>query len=409
VVLRTLADLLDEHRQEAADLAALDNGTPVSVLRPGRYTAAWVRAYADMATALVDEDLDVERGRARLRRVPYGVMGVIPPWNGSMVGMGQKCGPALAAGNTVVAKPPELAPFGMLRFAELALVAGLPAEVLNVVVGGPATGAALAAHPGIDKLTFTGGTGTARAVMAAAAESLTPLVLELGGKSPNIIVADDDLDVAATLAARSGTALLSGQGCALPTRTYVHEDVYDEVAERILSVLASLQVGDPLDPLTVVGPVVTEEAMERILGVIAKAKTDGATLVVGGERLGGGLADGWSAAPAVFGDVDQASSLAQEEVLGPVQALMRFSTEAEVLAKANDTPYGLAAYVHSAHSDRLERMVHGINAGVVVTNGFGNLSPMTPFGGMKQSGFGRGGGTAGIEETLHFEMVLSDR
>jgi len=149
--------------------------------------------------------------------------------------------------------------------------------------------------------------------------------------------------------------------------------------------------------------------MERILGVIAKAKTDGATLVVGGERLGGGLADGWSAAPAVFGDVDQASSLAQEEVLGPVQALMRFSTEAEVLAKANDTPYGLAAYVHSAHSDRLERMVHGINAGVVVTNGFGNLSPMTPFGGMKQSGFGRGGGTAGIEETLHFEMVLSDR
>lgn len=409
MVLRTLADLLDEHRQEAADLAALDNGTPVSVLRPGRYTAAWVRAYADMATALVDEDLDVERGRARLRRVPYGVMGVIPPWNGSMVGMGQKCGPALAAGNTVVAKPPELAPFGMLRFAELALVAGLPAEVLNVVVGGPATGAALAAHPGIDKLTFTGGTGTARAVMAAAAESLTPLVLELGGKSPNIIVADDDLDVAATLAARSGTALLSGQGCALPTRTYVHEDVYDEVAERILSVLASLQVGDPLDPLTVVGPVVTEEAMERILGVIAKAKTDGATLVVGGERLGGGLADGWSAAPAVFGDVDQASSLAQEEVLGPVQALMRFSTEAEVLAKANDTPYGLAAYVHSAHSDRLERMVHGINAGVVVTNGFGNLSPMTPFGGMKQSGFGRGGGTAGIEETLHFEMVLSDR
>jgi len=409
VVLRTLADLLDEHRQEAADLAALDNGTPVSVLRPGRYTAAWVRAYADMATALVDEDLDVERGRARLRRVPYGVMGVIPPWNGSMVGMGQKCGPALAAGNTVVAKPPELAPFGMLRFAELALVAGLPAEVLNVVVGGPATGAALAAHPGIDKLTFTGGTGTARAVMAAAAESLTPLVLELGGKSPNIIVADDDLDVAATLAARSGTALLSGQGCALPTRAYVHEDVYDEVAERILSVLASLQVGDPLDPLTVVGPVVTEEAMERILGVIAKAKTDGATLVVGGERLGGGLADGWSAAPAVFGDVDQASSLAQEEVLGPVQALMRFSTEAEVLAKANDTPYGLAAYVHSAHSDRLERMVHGINAGVVVTNGFGNLSPMTPFGGMKQSGFGRGGGTAGIEETLHFEMVLSDR
>ena len=408
VVLRTLAYLLDQHRQEAAELAALDNGTPVSVLRPGKYTAAWVRAYADLAMELVDEDLDVERGRARLRRVPYGVVGVIPPWNGSMVGMGQKCSPALAAGNTVVAKLPELAPFGMLRFAELALEAGLPPGVLNVVVGGPATGAALAGHPGIDKLTFTGGAGTARAVMAAAAESLTPLALELGGKSPNIIFADADLDVAATLAARSGTALLSGQGCALPTRTYVHEDVYDEVAERILAVLASLPVGDPLDPDTLVGPVVTETALDRILGVIARARTDGATLLVGGERLGGDLADGWFIAPAVFGDVDHESHLAQEEVFGPVQALLRFSTEAEVLARANDTSYGLAAYVHTADPDRLERLVTGIDAGVVVTNGLGNLSPMTPFGGVKQSGFGREGGRAGIEEMVQLKTVLSD-
>lgn len=408
VVLRNLADLLDGHRQEAAELAALDNGTPVSVLRPGRYTAAWVRAYADLAAELVDEHLDVDRGRATLRRVPYGVVGVIPPWNGSMVGMGQKCGPALAAGNTVVAKPSELAPFGVLRFAELALEAGLPPGVLNVVVGGPAAGEALAGHTGIDKLTFTGGAGTARAVMAAAAQSLTPLALELGGKSPNIIFADADLDVAATLAARSGTALLSGQGCALPTRTYVHEDVYDEVAERILAVLASLAVGDPLDPDTVVGPVVSETAMERILGVIARARTDGATLLVGGERLGGDLADGWFIAPAVFGDVDHDSHLAQEEVFGPVQALLRFSTEDEVLAMANDTPYGLSAYVHTADPDRLERLVAGIDAGVVVTNGYGNLSPMTPFGGVKQSGFGREGGRAGIEEMVQLKTVLSD-
>ena len=408
-VLRELAGLLDEHRHEAAELAALDNGTPVSVLRPGRYTAAWVRAYADMATTLVDEELEVERGGARLRRVPYGVVGVIPPWNGSMVGMGQKCGPALAAGNTVVAKPPELAPFGMLRFAELALEAGVPPGVLNVVVGGATTGAALAAHPDIDKLTFTGGAGTARAVMTLAAQSLTPLALELGGKSPNIIFADADLDVAATLAARSGTALLSGQGCALPTRTYVHEDVYDEVAERILAVLATLPVGDPLDPDTVVGPVVTEAAMERILGVIAGARSDGAALLVGGERLGGEMSEGWFVAPTVFGNVDHDSPLAREEVFGPVQALLRFSTESEVLAKANDTPYGLAAYVHTADPDRLERMVDGIGAGVVVANSFGNLSPMTPFGGVKQSGFGREGGRAGIEEMVQIKTVLSDR
>ncbi|HEY5108648.1 MAG TPA: aldehyde dehydrogenase family protein [Acidimicrobiales bacterium] len=408
VILRTLAHLLDEHREEAAELAALDNGTPVSVLRPGRYTAGWVRTYADLATDLGDETLEVERGTAMLRRVPYGVVGVIPPWNGSMVGMGQKCGPALAAGNAVVAKAPELAPFGMLRFAELAVEAGLPPGVLNVVVGGAATGHALAAHPGIDKLTFTGGADTARAVMAAAAASLTPLALELGGKSPNIVFADADLDVASTLAARSGTALLSGQGCALPTRTYVHEDVYDEVVERILAVLASLPVGDPLDPHTVVGPVVTEAAMERILGVIARARTDGATLLVGGERLGGDLADGWFVSPTVFGDVDHDSDLARHEVFRPVQAVLRFSTEAEVLAKANDTPYGLAAYVHTADPARLDRMVAGIEAGVVVGNGSGNLSPATPFGGVKQSGFGREGGRAGLEEMVQLKTVLTD-
>jgi aldehyde dehydrogenase (NAD+) len=408
VILRTLAHLLDEHREEAAELAALDNGTPVSVLRPGRYTAAWVRAYADLATDLGDETLEVERGTAMLRRVPYGVVGVIPPWNGSMVGMGQKCGPALAAGNAVVAKVPELAPFGMLRFAELAVEAGLPPGVLNVVAGGAATGHALAAHPGIDKLTFTGGADTARAVMAAAARSLTPLALELGGKSPNIVFADADLDVAATLAARSGTALLSGQGCALPTRTYVHEDVYDEVVERILAVLASLPVGDPLDPHTVVGPVVTEAAMERILGVIARARIDGATLLVGGERLGGDLADGWFVSPTVFGDVDHDSDLARHEVFGPVQAVLRFSTEAEVLAKANDTPYGLAAYVHTADPARLDRMVAGIESGVVVANGYGSLSPATPFGGVKQSGFGREGGRAGLEEMVQLKTVLTD-
>jgi aldehyde dehydrogenase (NAD+) len=408
VILRALADLLDEHRQEAAELAALDNGTPVSVLRPGRYAAAWIRTYADLATGLGDETLDVERGTATLRRVPYGVMGVIPPWNGSMVGMGQKCGPALAAGNAVVAKVPELAPFGMLRFAELALEAGLPPGVLNVVVGGAATGHALAAHPGIDKLTFTGGADTARAVMATAAAALTPLALELGGKSPNIIFADADLDMAATLAARSGTALLSGQGCALPTRTYVHEDVYDEVVDRILATLASLLVGDPLDAQTVVGPVVTEAAMERILGVIARARGDGATLLVGGERLGGDLAAGWFVSPAVFGDVDHDSHLARHEVFGPVQAILRFSTEDEVLAKANDTPYGLAAYVHTADPDRLGRMVDGIAAGVVVANGFGNLSAATPFGGFKQSGFGREGGRAGLEEMVQLKTVLTD-
>lgn len=405
-ILLALADLLDAHRDEASELAALDNGTPVSILRPGRYTAAWVRYYAELAPTVTGEKLTVSRGSATVRFVPYGVVGVVPPWNGSMMGMGQKCGPALASGNAVVVKPPELAPFGMLRFGELALEAGVPPGVVSIVVGGATAGSALAGHPGIDKLTFTGGASTARAVMAAAAPNLTPLALELGGKSPNIVCADADLTTAARVVALAGTALLSGQGCALPTRTYVHENAYDELVDRVLAVLGTLPVGDPLDPATFVGPVVTEAAMERILGVIDRAETDGATLLTGGGRLGGDLADGWFVAPTVFGDVAQDSDLARNEVFGPVQAILRFSSDNEVLAMANDSPYGLAAYVHTADPDRLARFVEGLHTGVIMTNGLGDLSPAMPFGGVGQSGFGREGGRAGYEEMVQRTTVL---
>ncbi len=404
-LLYGLADLIDAHRGEAAELAALDNGTPISVINPGRYTASWVRYYAGWADKLSGEVFHDGHRRVAVRLEPYGVIAVMPPWNGSMMGMGQKCGPALAAGNTVVVKPPEIAPFGMLRFAELALEAGIPAGVINVVVGGAATGAALASHPGIDKITFTGGIETARALMAGAARNLTPLTLELGGKSPNLVFPDADLDRAAGVAAVAGTALLSGQGCALPTRLYVHEDVYDEVVARLLTQLATLGVGDPLDPGTFIGPVVTERAMERILAVIEQARSDGATLLTGGTRLGGELADGWFVAPTVFGDVDQASALAREEVFGPVQAVLRFSSEEEVIAKANDSHFGLAAYIHTNDPARIERLTAELQVGTVVVNGMGGISAATPFGGFKQSGFGREGGRAGIEEMVQTKAV----
>ena len=404
-ILAGLADLLEAHGEEASELAALDNGTPVSILRPGRYTAAWVRYYAEVAAAVIDEELAVARGAAIVRLMPYGVVGAVPPWNGSMMGMGQKCGPALAAGNVVVVKPPELAPFGMLRFGELALEAGIPPGVINIVVGGATAGTALAGHPGIDKITFTGGARTARAVMAAAASNLTPLAFELGGKSPNIVFADADLDTAATVAALAGTALLSGQGCALPTRTYVHEDVYDDLVDRVLATLATLPVGDPLDPATFVGPVVTG-AMERILGVIDRAANDGATLLAGGGRLGGDLANGWFVAPTVFGDVDHDSDLARNEVFGPVQAILPFSAEDEVLAKANDSAYGLAAYVHTADPGRLARFVDGLESGVIMTNGLGSSLGHA----VRRSGTERlrpRGGWAGYEEMVHRTTVLA--
>jgi len=350
--------------------------------------------------------MSAERGLSYVRLEPYGVVAVIPPWNGSMMGMGQKCGPALAAGNAVVAKPPEVAPFGMLRFAELALEAGLPAGVLNVVVGGATTGAALVAHPEVDKISFTGGCATARLLMASAARHLTPLALELGGKSPNIVFPDADLDAAATMAAVIGTALLAGQGCALPTRLYVHDDVYDEVVAKVLATLGSLRVGDPLDPGTFVGPVVTEAAMHRILDVIDRARADGASLLTGGVRLGDDLASGWFVAPTVFGDVDHDSDLARNEVFGPVQAILRFSSEDEVLAQANDSPFGLGAYLHTNDARRIQRFVTELEAGMVIVNGKGAVSPTMPFGGYKQSGFGREGGRAGIEEMVHRKTVL---
>jgi aldehyde dehydrogenase (NAD+) len=312
----------------------------------------------------------------------------------------------LAAGNTVVAKPPELGPFGMLRFAELALEAGMPPGVLNVVVGGADAGQALVGHPGVDKISFTGGGVAARKMMVTAAENLTPLALELGGKSANIVFADADLDTAASMCAMFGTALLAGQGCALPTRTYVHADVYDAVVEKVLATLAGFPVGDPLDPATFIGPVVSEAAMARILGVIDRAKADGATVLTGGERLGGELADGWFVAPTVFGDVDHDSDLARNEVFGPVQAILRFTSEDEALALANDSVFGLGAYVHTRDTSRVQRMINGLQAGSVVANGIGGISPATPFGGYKQSGFGREGGRAGIEEFVHRKTVF---
>jgi aldehyde dehydrogenase (NAD+) len=407
-LLYGLAQLIDDHRAEAAELAALDNGTPVSIINPGRYTASWVRYYAGWADKLTGEVNREGTREVAVRLEPYGVIAVMPPWNGSMMGMGQKCGPALAAGNTVVVKPPEIAPFGMLRFAELAREAGIPAGVVNVVVGGADTGAHLASHAGIDKISFTGGIETARALMSSAARNLTPLTLELGGKSPNLVFPDADLDVAASVAALAGTALLSGQGCALPTRLYLHEDVYDEVIDRLLARLAGLHIGDPLDPDTFVGPVVTERAMERILGVIGQAQSDGATLLTGGVRMGGELADGWFVAPTVFGDVDQASALAREEVFGPVQAVLRFSSEEEAIAKANDSVFGLAAYVHTQDPSRIERLTNELQVGTVVVNGMGGMSVATPFGGYKQSGFGREGGRAGIEEMVQTKAVFGN-
>ena len=406
-ILFRLADLLVANDPESALLNARDNGTPISTMRPGLYAASWVRYYAGWVDKVEGHVVPVSNGLDYVLPEPFGVIGAIVPWNGPMMGMGQKVAPALAAGNAVVAKPPEIAPFGALRFAELALEAGLPPGVLNVVTGGAEAGQALVRDRRVGKVSFTGGHVTARAVMITAAETLKPLALELGGKSANIVFPDADLDTAAMLAVLFGVGVLSGQGCALPTRLYVHDDVYDDVVERLIAQTAAMAVGDPSDPASFMGPVVTEVSCKRILGVIARAESEGSgRLLTGGTRMGGSLTDGYYVAPTIFGDVVHGSDLATNEVFGPVLSVLRFTDEDEVVAKANDSAFGLGAYLHTTDISRAHRVAGKLEAGMVIINGLPGMSPGAPFGGYKQSGFGREGGRWGIEEFLQQKNVF---
>ena len=335
---------------------------------------------------------------------PYGVVAVIVPWNAPLVSLAQIAGAALAAGNAVVLKP-ELAPFTALRVGELLLEAGGPPGALNIVPGGPEAGAALVRHPDIGKLHFTGSVATARSVISSAAEHLTPVALELGGKSAHGIFEDADVK-AASRHALAGLVIYSGQGCANGTRVLVHASIYDELLETLLGRLRRLAVGDPLDARTTIGPVVSERACERIVGVIDRAQELGAgRLVAGGGRIGGELAGGFYIAPTVFAEVDGASELAQQEIFGPVLAFARFETEKEAIELANSTPYGLAAYVHTTDGRRAHRVARELAAGNVWVNGFFGIPPSMPFGGVKQSGYGRVGGVAGLREFLRPKNV----
>ena len=409
VLLRIAARL----RREADDLgtlATLENGAPASFtpVLCGALPAEYFTYYAGWVDKLEGGvvPLDPNRALDYILPEPYGVVAVIIPWNGPLTSVGQKVAPALAAGNTVVLKPPELAPFTSLRFGELSLEEGLPAGVLNVVPGGPEAGDALVRHPGVDKISFTGGIATARTVQAAAADQLTPLVLELGGKSANIVFADAELDAAVTMAVQMGIATLSGQGCVLPTRLLVEDSVYDEVVEQVVDLSESLVVGDPFDPSTIMGPVISAGHCQRIEAVIARAQSEGAgRLLMGGKRLEADLADGYFLPPTIFGEVDNRSDLAQNEIFGPVLSVLRFHTEAEAVAVANDTRYGLGAYVHTRDLQRAHRTARQLEAGYVGVNGFPLLPPGAPFGGTKDSGYGREGGRAGLMEFVQWKNV----
>lgn len=407
-LLIDLADVVHQHLDELAALNVQDYAVPISFAGNAVLLERFLRHFAGYvdkphgSSTPVSGSFDVNL----IEREPYGVVGVIAPWNGALVVAGSCVAPALAAGNAVVFKPSELAPLAALRFGELCREAGLPPGLINVVPAGAEGGDALVRHPGIRKIHFTGGEATARAVLQTAAANLTPVVTELGGKSANIVFADADLDAVATFAAHQGPLMQSGQSCACASRVLVHESVYDTFVERFLAVIGHANVGDPLDPTVVFGPVISQSAVDRILGVIDSAVADGSgELLAGGRRLGGDLAPGYYIEPTVFGGVDNSSQLAQTETFGPVVSVMRFTDDTEAVTLANDSRYGLNAFVHTRDLQRAHRVSRRLEAGSVWVNTNSTIAPQSPYGGYKQSGFGRTGGVDGLHEFLQVKNI----
>ncbi|WP_102143161.1 aldehyde dehydrogenase family protein [Mycobacterium hubeiense] len=408
-MLMRLADLIEEHAEDFARIAALDNGTPIvttSVMLPvavewTRYYAGWADKISTEVTATLRADGEFSYTLAQ----PWGVIGAIITWNGPLISLAMKVPAALAAGNTVVVKPSELTPFTAGLFADLAGEAGIPDGVINVLPGGPEAGAALVEHPLVKKISFTGGPDTARKILRSCADLIKPAVMELGGKSGNIVFADADLDTACGVGTFMSVGVLSGQGCAFPTRMIVERPVYDEVVERVRTIAGFLKVGNPFEADTASGPVVSEQALNRILGMIERAKSDGARLVTGGGRLGGDLGEGYFVEPTVFADVDPRSELAQTEVFGPVLSIIPFDGEEQAIEIANSTPYGLSGYVFTNNLRRAHRVAEELETGEVLINGALNLGCTRPFGGIGISGMGKEGGRQGLEEFLQTKTV----
>jgi aldehyde dehydrogenase (NAD+) len=290
-------------------------------------------------------------------------------------------------------------------FADLVEQAGFPSGVVNIVPGTAAAGAALVDHPLVEKVSFTGGPDTARRILRSCAETMKPVVLELGGKSANILLEDADLDVACTVSALSSVGSLTGQGCAFPTRMLVQRSIYEAAVEKVAAVASNIATGDPFDPATFSGPLINEAALTRVLGMIERAQADGARLVAGGSRINGALAKGFFVEPTVFADVDPYSELGQKEVFGPVLSIIPFDTDDEAIEIANCTPYGLSAYLHTQQLHRAHRIAEELITGEVLINGAANLGVHRPFGGWKTSGVGKEGGRQGFEEFLRTKSV----
>jgi aldehyde dehydrogenase (NAD+) len=410
-LMNRLADLLEADAERMSRLETTDNGKVIrETSNQMRFAARIYRFYAGYADKLYGEVIPLDNPKMfdYTTREPLGVAVMLTAWNSPIVLLTNKLAPALAAGNAVVIKPSEQASATTLEFGKLVKEAGFPDGVVNIVTGDGRVGEALTTTPAVDKISFTGSPKTGSIIAGNASKNLVPVTLELGGKSPNIIFEDAELDQAIP-GAVAGIFAAAGQTCIAGSRLLVQNSIYDEVVSRIADRARAVRLGNPIDPATEMGPAANEAQYETILGFIEAGVNQGGKVVAGGEPARDGeLKNGFFISPTVFADVDNRSTIAQEEIFGPVLSIIPFDDEEQAIEIANDTKYGLASGFWTKDLSRAHRVSRQINAGTVWVNTYRNAAAQAPFGGMKQSGYGRERGVHALQEYIRIKNVMID-